>query len=602
MKGQPKSTLALRDALTQELFPLTKSHTLIGNSSQCDICIKNNSVSHFQSFLVTDENEITTIQDLCSVNGTYINGTLVKSPMIINIGDTLKIGDVIIEVQEYITDESFLNLNSYVQNINYKSEEKIYIPTKESENQILIDDEYCDIIFQEESFNPLSNSPINKVIFDSYIETDSIEQPFNIIKENESDCLMITTLISGNILEQTYLPLSDGQYFAHGSKQNKNNILIDVLDKKQKLSFIEIKDGSIHTHKLEGFEQNDNSIGKSQRDKILIYTNKTYQVFIQVSKAPDSLIRIPLLSRDKDFVKETAKVFCSIMIPMFLLLFVDINQEKEKKKELSIIYKKETKTEMNDKKHASKDPEKTNKNDAHKKTDQNKKKVANSKKGDIKKSQKSQKVASQPTPKKPAKAKAPVKAYELKMDANIDSMFASEQVAKADPKRSPASLTSKSALNGSLDTKVSNSTRSDVGNLGSDLSGSDKSFGAKGLSGKKGMDTSYIQTETVVLGSMDPELLRKILQQYLPQFKHCYQQELAYNSEDIKGIVDLNFEIKGDGKVAKINIKAKDQRFSTKGINCMTNVLSIIDFPKPKGGGTVAVRQPLNFFSEKSQS
>jgi hypothetical protein len=30
----------------------------------------------------------------------------------------------------------------------------------------------------------------------------------------------------------------------------------------------------------------------------------------------------------------------------------------------------------------------------------------------------------------------------------------------------------------------------------------------------------------------------------------------------------------------------------------MGQVLGIIDFPKPKGGGVVDVRQPLNFFAE----
>jgi len=101
---------------------------------------------------------------------------------------------------------------------------------------------------------------------------------------------------------------------------------------------------------------------------------------------------------------------------------------------------------------------------------------------------------------------------------------------------------------------------------------------------------------------MDPELLRKILQRYLPQFRHCYQEELATNSEDIKGIVDLNFTILGSGKVSEIDIKAKDKRFSRGGINCMGKVLSIIDFPKPKGGGRVAVKQPLSFFSEQENS
>jgi hypothetical protein len=97
---------------------------------------------------------------------------------------------------------------------------------------------------------------------------------------------------------------------------------------------------------------------------------------------------------------------------------------------------------------------------------------------------------------------------------------------------------------------------------------------------------------------MDPELLRKILREYIPQFRHCYQQELVGKSDKVKGIIDLNFTIGAEGRVAKHNIKAKDARFSQKGINCMGQVLGLIEFPKPKGGGVVDVRQPLNFFAE----
>ena len=99
---------------------------------------------------------------------------------------------------------------------------------------------------------------------------------------------------------------------------------------------------------------------------------------------------------------------------------------------------------------------------------------------------------------------------------------------------------------------------------------------------------------------MDPELLRKILAEYLPQFRHCYQQELQ-KQEDVEGVLDMNFRIGKDGKVSKINIKAKDSRFSGGGVNCMASVLRLIDFPKPKGGGIVDVRQPLNFFSERAK-
>lgn len=138
--------------------------------------------------------------------------------------------------------------------------------------------------------------------------------------------------------------------------------------------------------------------------------------------------------------------------------------------------------------------------------------------------------------------------------------------------------------------------------LGTDLVGNfDRSTSTHGLANKKGVDTAFVQAETVVMGSIDPELLRNILSEYLPQFRFCYQQELQENSEKIKGIIDLNFRIEGDGSVSKVDIKSARTAFSNKGINCMTNILKIIDFPKPKGGGLVDVRQPLNFFSESTK-
>lgn len=138
--------------------------------------------------------------------------------------------------------------------------------------------------------------------------------------------------------------------------------------------------------------------------------------------------------------------------------------------------------------------------------------------------------------------------------------------------------------------------------LGKDMAGNyDRSTSTRGLANKKGIDTAFVQADTVVLGSIEPEVLRKILQEYLPQFKFCYQQELQEHSEKIKGIVDLNFRIEGDGKVSTVNIKSAQTQFSSRGIGCMANILKMIDFPKPKGGGLVDVRQPLNFFSESTK-
>jgi hypothetical protein len=138
--------------------------------------------------------------------------------------------------------------------------------------------------------------------------------------------------------------------------------------------------------------------------------------------------------------------------------------------------------------------------------------------------------------------------------------------------------------------------------LGKDSVGNyDRSTTTKGLANKKGFDTAFVEADTVILGSIDPEVLRRILQEYLPQFKFCYQQELEEHSEKLKGIVDLNFRIEGDGKVSTVHIKSAQTKFSERGIGCMGNILHMINFPKPKGGGLVDVRQPLNFSSESTK-
>ena len=74
-----------------------------------------------------------------------------------------------------------------------------------------------------------------------------------------------------------------------------------------------------------------------------------------------------------------------------------------------------------------------------------------------------------------------------------------------------------------------------------------------------------------------------------------------FDNEDLEGIIDLKFRITKSGKASRIKVKPKDASFSKRGTNCMAGVLKLIKFPKPKGGGVVDVRQPLNFFSEKEK-
>ena len=103
--------------------------------------------------------------------------------------------------------------------------------------------------------------------------------------------------------------------------------------------------------------------------------------------------------------------------------------------------------------------------------------------------------------------------------------------------------------------------------------------------------------KTVVLGSMDPDEVREILDEYIPLFRHCYDQELERQDSKIKGTMNLDFIIGASGRVTRATIKVKNMKFSPVGKKCVKNVLKGIRFPKPKGGGTVQIKQPLNFES-----
>ena len=588
---------------------LDANKLLVGSAPNCDIIINDpqKSVSHYHGiFFINPLEGSISFLDLNSENGTFINGSKLTHQTSFFDGDTIMFGKIRAELIESDDKFEFDKRDEEIHVFSELKDEKQYVPRQTNDNEVLIDDEYCDIVFDDQKFIPLFKSPLNgyKIDSENYIETNTLEDGFEIRESIDGNCLQITTSLSGHILDQYYFPLQDGTIFGNNKEKN-GQVLVDLSKGKRPL--IKIENGQITLQSLEGFSSQESTMTSDQA-KVLSTSLGPYQIFAEVANVPSNLIQISSLERDKYFLKDTAKKFAGVIIPMLLLLFVNFTPDKEKPiKKLSIIYKKPTKAAIDDKKLASSQVNDTKKNTGHKATKQPDKKIAHSKSGKKAKPKKApaKKIAkaSPPTKKAPSKSKAKTKAYSFKMAPNIASVFSSSKSVSVANNKAPSSVSTTSTESGSLATKVSGTSSDKIGQMGSDAAGrATASFGSKGLSSKSGRDTAYIQTETVVLGSMDPELLRKILQQYLPQFRHCYQQELAYNSEDIKGIVDLNFEITGSGKVAKIKVRAKDSRFSKKGTNCMANVLAIIDFPKPKGGGRVAVRQPLSFFSEKERS
>lgn len=600
-----QNTTSLSIVIDGEKFPLNTEKLLVGSGENCDIKIDHNSISNYQAMIFTDSDGLSTVIDLAARNGTFINGVRVDGRASFFDGDKLTFGKVHCEIVENAEVVSFESREEHVEVYGELNSAKVYVPEQTHEHQVLIDDEYCDIIFEDEKFAPLAYNPVTKLRVDDqeFIPTDELDEAFDMAQKSDGKCIQVTTTVNGILQDQFYFPMQDGTVNAFSSNK-KNSVIIDLLNFDAPTPLFKVNQGVLEVNQLEGFVCSKTKI-TLQDSELIVMTCGTFQVFIEVAPVPAKLAHISSLRRDKAFYLDTAKKFAAVLLPMLLILLVDFTIEKEKPlKQLSIIYKKPTKANVDNAKNvASENPNNTKKDTGHKSTKQPDKKIAHSKSGEKKQPKKSPEKAIAKSAAPASKtAKAKTKAYDFKVATNVDSLFSNSSAAAVSNSKSVSNVKTTSSVTGSLDTKVNGTSSAEVGQLGKDSAGrGPASFGSKGLSSKSGRDTAYIQTETVVLGSMDPELLRKILQQYLPQFRHCYQQELAYNSEDIKGIVDLNFEIAGTGEVGKINIRAKDSRFSKRGINCMTKVLAIIDFPKPKGGGRVAVRQPLSFFSEKEK-
>lgn len=574
--------------------PLTvdKKKILIGSGEQCDFRLNDKSVSSVHAFLCL-KGEGFMLKDLYSENGIFVNGKRVEEAFVF-AGDTLTIGTISFSIESLEEKVSVFNPDEEIKAVEAPS----FFELPPKEGLVFIDGEYCDIQFDDSGFKPLSQIPEIHISSD-YVELDGTEAPLDIAHSTKDKRLEIISYVNGLMMEVSYLDLKDGEYSLNSQKKNKFDILFHTLPKTKIFS---IQNGELKFFATEAVNPSV-SWDKINLNESVFLSFGTEQVSLRLVDHSVSWRGIPAFYRDREFFKQGGKIFAGVFLPLLLLLFITIPKEEDIQ-EIAVVYKLPEKvqkpTEAQEKSDL-KAEELTSKteNTGHKESDQPNQKVEFAQASANKKVQ-AKATAPQPAAAQPVET-TPVKSYEFKSSVAFNSLVGDA------PKINTKGSTSKNAVQ---DTTF-NTGSSDAGELvaGADIgvskfNGSDKkgsgsaSYGSRGLASKSGFDSSYLEPKTVVLGSMDPELLRKILREYIPQFRHCYQQELIGNSDKIKGVIDLNFTISATGKVSKYNIKIKNAQFSKKGVGCMGQVLSVIDFPKPKGGGVVDVRQPLNFFSE----
>jgi hypothetical protein len=578
-------TLKCLDQRINDALVVDKKKILIGSSDKCDFKISDKSVSSMHAFLCI-KGEGFMIKDLYSEGGVFVNGRRVDEANVFP-GDTLTIGTVSFSIE---------GLDEVVPVFNPDEEIAVaaapaFVELPPREGLVFIDGEYCDIQFDDSGFEPLSSIP--KIsINGEYVELDGHDAPLDIAYSTKDKRLEVISYVNGLMMEVSYIDLKNGDYYLNSEKKSKTDILFHTLGKTKIFS---ITNGELKFYTADSVTPSV-AWDKINLNEALFLSHGTEQVSFRLVDHATGFRGIPAFYRDRDFFKQGAKVFAGVFLPMLLLLFITIPKNEDIKEELAVVYKlpeKVVKPTEAQEKSELKAEELTSKteNTGHKENDQPNQKV------EYAQASQNKKVQAKATAPAAAAAKpvetAPVKAYEFKSSVALNSVVGDA------PKMNTEGSTSKNAVK---DANF-NAGSSDNGALvaGADIgvskfNGSDKK--GSGSASKSGFDSSYLEPKTVVLGSMDPELLRKILREYIPQFRHCYQQELIGNSDKIKGVIDLNFTISAGGKVSKYQIKVKDAQFSQKGVGCMGQVLGLIDFPKPKGGGVVDVRQPLNFFAE----
>lgn len=117
--------------------------------------------------------------------------------------------------------------------------------------------------------------------------------------------------------------------------------------------------------------------------------------------------------------------------------------------------------------------------------------------------------------------------------------------------------------------------------------------GAGRLGKKAERDINISSGTPVIMGSLDKEIIRRVIKQHIAQIRYCYEKELV-RSPGLFGKVATQFTISGTGSVQSSNV-TESTLGNAEVERCITAKIRTWRFPKPKGGGIVIVKYPFIF-------
>lgn len=627
---------------------VNKKRVLIGRSQACDIVLSGSDVTAIHAVLEIQNNGFK-IYDMNSTNGTFVNGEKVVAKEF-GVNDKVQFGTSEFCLKLYDSDDM---VPPPLDMLEPSLPPVMMPPVLESKPEL--PQSSPDFVEVPRVAYPLAADP--KAEFSEYIfeDIDTLYPIFNYQTENTA--VEIIILFKDKIYSVDYIPTVDGSYSLVGSNAGNRELEYAYLGKSEKVPFVEISNSEIIIHHLSGY--NFLSLSDSDKDSagpirlgetdILRYEKGDLQVFVRGSEAPPQVAAAPIFRRDSDFKKYLLLTLLFVFSLLGTLSFVTVDKEVEKDKiparMAKILYRPK---KFNPKKTKEKKPSiskvknkktvlnknKNNTNVASKKKSANKKKAPkttklkgtskNSKKvGVVKKARPKQgrknnktkvtKKGKKTTLKKgkPQKSQRSKRVSKRKgrVDTYKNNFFkstVSSLIAKGGNTKSVQAQTSAESEVGFTDFTSGDTSATapraevsqDIGSIEGETTGKiDSSRGSEGLVSKRNIYTAGLPFKTVVLGGMDPDIIRQILVENIPQFRYCYQRVLDRSKRAFNGIVSLNFIIGASGHVSKAGVDSVSRLpNSVKG--CVVNVLRGIKFPEPLGGGVVEVNQPLNFYPQ----
>ncbi len=99
------------------------------------------------------------------------------------------------------------------------------------------------------------------------------------------------------------------------------------------------------------------------------------------------------------------------------------------------------------------------------------------------------------------------------------------------------------------------------------------------------------QAKAQVKGSLDKDIIRRIVRAHINEVRYCYNQGLA-RDPNLKGRVAVQFTIGPTGKVP-VAVVAQSSLKDKNVANCVAKAVKRWKFPKPPGGGNAVVTYPF---------